>query len=103
MKICGSKTIKVLLFLSIDHILMIHSVFSTMRMRLNYFLTFFDSQHPNIKFTMEKETNIILAFLYVCINNSDLSCLKISTYGKKPSLDYSLISSALLPFLTKLG
>ena len=83
--------------------LMIHSVFSTLRMRLNYFLTFFDSQHPNIKFTMEEETNMILAFLDVCINKATHFVSKLQLIGKRPSLSYSLISSALLPFLTKLG
>ena len=62
---------------------MIHYVFSTLRMRLNYFVDFLNSQHPNIKFTLEKETNKILAFLDLCITNSDRSCLKTSTYRKK--------------------
>ena len=47
------------------------------------FFDFLNSQHPNIKFTMEKETNKILAFLDVCIDNNDPSCLKTSTYHKK--------------------
>ena len=44
---------------------------------------FLNSQHSNIKFTIEKETNKILAFLDVCINNNDPSCLKTATYRKK--------------------
>ena len=44
---------------------------------------FLDSQHPNIKFTMKKETNRILAFLDVCIDNNDPSCLKISVCRTK--------------------
>ena len=32
---------------------------------------------------MEKETNNIFAFLDVCVNNSDPSCLKTSIYRKK--------------------
>ena len=47
------------------------------------FFDFLNSQHPNIKFTMEKETNNILSFLDMCINNGDPSCLKTSTYRKK--------------------
>ena len=35
-----------------------------------------NSQHPNIKFTMEKETNKILPFPDVSVNNNDPSCLK---------------------------
>ena len=46
------------------------------------FFDFINSQHPNIKLTIEKETNKVLAFLDVCIDN-DPSCLKTSTYRKK--------------------
>ena len=47
---------------------------------------FFDvlnSQHDNIKFTMEKESNNTLAFLDVFINNKDPSNLITSVYRKK--------------------
>ena len=47
------------------------------------FFDFINSQHPNIKFTIEKETNKVLAFLDVCIDNNDPTCLKTSTYRKK--------------------
>ena len=47
------------------------------------FFDFINSQHPTIKFTIEKETNKVLAFLDVCIDNNDPSCLKTSTYRKK--------------------
>ena len=47
------------------------------------FFDFINSQHPNIKFTMEKEINRVLVFLDVCIDNNYPSCLKISTYRKK--------------------
>ena len=47
------------------------------------FFDFLNSQHPNIKFTMKKESKKILAFLDVCIDNNDPSCLKTSTYRKK--------------------
>ena len=47
------------------------------------FFNFLNSQHPNIKFTMEKETNRILSFLVVYIDNNDPSCLKTSVYRKK--------------------
>ena len=46
------------------------------------FFDFINSQHPNIKFTIEKETNKVLAFLDVCIDNNDPSRLKTSTYRK---------------------
>ena len=62
MKIYGSKTIKVLLIFSIDDMLILFFVFSIMRMMLNYF-DLINSQHPNIKFTIEKEANKALVFL----------------------------------------
>ena len=46
------------------------------------FFDFLNLQHPNIKFTMEK-TNKIFAFLDVCSNNGDSSCLKTLTYRTK--------------------
>ena len=47
------------------------------------FFNFLNSQHPNIKFTMEKETNKMLAFLDVCINNKDPCNLLMSVHRKK--------------------
>ena len=46
------------------------------------FFNFLNS-HPSIKFTMEKETNKVLAFLDACIDNNNPSCLKTTTYRKK--------------------
>ena len=46
------------------------------------FFDFINSRHPNIKFTVEKETNKVLVFLEICIDNNDPSCLKTSTYRK---------------------
>ena len=48
-------------------------------------LLFFDclnSQHTNIKFTMEKESNKMLAFLDVYVNNKDPCNLLMSVYRK---------------------
>ena len=39
------------------------------------FFDFLNSQHPNIKFTIKKETNQMLSFLDVCVDNKDPSCL----------------------------
>ena len=47
------------------------------------FFDFLNSQHPNIKFTMEKESNKMLAFLDVYINNKDPCNLLMSVYRKK--------------------
>ena len=46
------------------------------------FFDFLNSQHDNIKFTMEKEGNNTLAFLDVFINNKDPSNLITSVYRK---------------------
>ena len=47
------------------------------------FFNFLNSQHPNNKFTMEKETNKMLASLDVCINNKDPCNLLMSVHRKK--------------------
>ena len=47
------------------------------------FFNFLNSQHNNIKFTMDKESNKMLAFLDVYINNKDPSNLLMSVYRKK--------------------
>ena len=47
------------------------------------FFNFLSSQHTNIKFTMDKESNKMLAFLDVYINNKDPSNLLMSVYRKK--------------------
>ena len=46
------------------------------------FFDFINSQHPSIKFTVEKETNKVLAFLDICINNKDPSSLLTSVHRK---------------------
>ena len=56
-------------------------------------LSFLNSQHPNSKFTMDKDTNKILSFLNVCIDNDDPSCFKASGYGKKNSYRIALLIS----------
>ena len=50
---------------------------------VSLFFDFLNSQHDNIKFTMEKESNNTLAFLEVFINNKDPSNLITSVYRKK--------------------
>ena len=48
---------------------------------------------------MEKELNRTLAFLDVCINNKDLSCLITSVYHKKTFTRLLTNFSASVPFL----
>ena len=47
----------------------------------NELVDFLNSQHPNIKFTMEKESAKMLGFLDVYINNKDLRNLLSSKKG----------------------
>ena len=90
MKIYGSKTIKVLLIFAIDDMLILSFVCVLVCVCVfdnendaELFFDFINSQHPNIKFTIEKETNMVQAFLDVCIDNNDPSCLKTSIYREK--------------------
>ena len=59
--------------------------------------------HENIRFNMEKEFDRTLAFLDVCINNEDPSCLIPQSIIKRPLLDYPPIFSASLRFLANLA
>ena len=52
-------------------------VFNTENEALIFF-EFLNARHSNIKYTIEKETNRSLAFLDVCIDNNNPSCLKIA-------------------------
>ena len=54
--------------------LMILFVFSILR-KMPYHFDFLNSRHPNIKFTIEKETNQMLSFLDFCVHNKEPSCL----------------------------
>ena len=74
-----------------------------MKMKALLHFNFPNSQHPNIKFTMEKETDRILSFLDVCIDNDDPSCLKTSVYRKRLLLDCLLFSLASFLSLIRLG
>ena len=56
-------------------------IFNTEHDALSFF-HLLNSQHPNIKFTVEKGNNKMLAFLDVFINNKDPSCLFTSLHRK---------------------
>ena len=56
-------------------------LFNTEQDALSFF-DFLNSQHPNIKFTIEKEINQKLSFLDVCVDNKDPSCLLTSLHRK---------------------
>ena len=50
------------------------------------FFDFINSQHPNIKFTFEKQNDGKLSFLDVLINNSSHDCFFFQFFIKKPTL-----------------
>ena len=57
-------------------------LFNTEHAAISFF-DFLNAQHPNIKLTMEKETNEMFAFLDVCIDNKNPPCLTLSVHRKK--------------------
>ena len=62
-------------------------------------LSLFDvlsSQNASIKFIVKKENNIMLAFLDVCINNKDPSCLLTSLH---PRNTFTRLLNNLFSFL----
>ena len=70
------------------------------------FFDFINSQHTNIKFTMEKEENHKLPFLDVLVDNNRPNFLVTSVFWKKTYmglLTNFFIFSVLHPFLTKLA
>ena len=83
MKISGSSTIKTLLFTSTDDMLMIPSAFSIPNMMPCYSLSFSTPNTPTLNLPLEKETNKVLAFLDVCINNKDPCSLLTSVHHEK--------------------
>ena len=92
----------VLLFSSTGVTLMTHSGFKNENEALLFF-NFLNSQYPNIKFIMEIETNRILAFLDVCIDNNDPSCLKTSVYRKQTFTGLLTTFFSVISFFYKVG
>ena len=70
---------------------------------VSLFFDFLNSQHDNIKFTMEKESNNTLAFLDIFINNKDPSNLITSVYRKKTFTGLLTDLFSFTSFLYKLG
>ena len=60
----------------------------------NDFLKFINTQHPNIKFTFEKQKDDKLAFLYILISKTDQNFCT-SVYSKMTSIGFLLISLVL--------
>ena len=60
----------------------------------NDFLKFINTQHPNIKFTFEKQKDDKLAFLDILISKTDQNFCT-SVYSKMTSIGFLLISLVL--------
>ena len=66
------------------------------------FFKYLNSKHPNIKFTMEKETNAFLQFLNVLFKNKG-RIFFTSVYRKKTSIGLFTLYSSFTPFSYKIG
>ena len=61
------------------------------------FFTFLNSRHPNIKFTFEKEKDSKIAFLDICINETNHSFCT-SVFRKSTSIGVYTNFSSFIPF-----
>ena len=66
------------------------------------FLKFLNTQHPNIKFTFEKEKDGKLAFLDVLISKTDQN-LRTSVYRKMTSIGLYTNFVSFTPYSYKIG
>jgi len=69
---------------------------------INPFLSYLNSQHPNIKFTCEIEQNNKLSFLDTCINFRN-NCFFTSTYRKPTFTGLGLHYLSYIPHIYKLN
>ena len=69
---------------------------------LKKFFMYLNSKHPNIKFTMEKETNKFLPFLDLLVINEDRT-FTTSVYKKKTSIKLFAQYNSFTPFSYKIG
>ena len=73
-----------------------------MRSMLKNVFRYLNSKHPNIKFTMEKETNKFLPFLDVLAKNEDRTFITL-VYKKKTSIECFKQYNSFTPFSYKIG
>ena len=73
-----------------------------MRSMPKIFFKYLNSKHPNIKFTMEKETNTFLPFLDVLVKNEG-RIFTTSVYRKKTAIGLFKQYNSFTPFSYKIG
>ena len=66
------------------------------------FFKYLNSKHPNIKFTMKKETNTFLPFLDILVKNEGRT-FTTSVYRKKTSIGLFTQYNSFMPFSHKMG
>ena len=67
------------------------------------FFNYMNNQHPNIRFTMEREADHVLPFLDVLINNTDPHQSVITVYRKKNFHRFAHQLSEFLPLYLQIG
>lgn len=78
------------------------ALFNTEQDALSFF-SYINSQHPNIKFTMEREENQKLPFLDVLLDNHGKHGIITSVFHKKTYTGLLTIFYSFVPFSYKLG
>ena len=78
------------------------ALFNTEQEALSFF-SYINSQHPNIKFTMEREGNQKLPFLDVLLDNHSNQGIITSVFHKKTYTGLLTNYFSLVPFSYKLG
>ena len=68
-----------------------------------FFFNYIKNQYPNIHFTMERETDHVLPFLDVLINNGDPHLSVTTVYRKKTFTGLVTSYLSFCPFTYKLG
>ena len=66
------------------------------------FFEFFNSQHKNIKFTLEKENNEFLSFINIFIKNEG-NCFSTSIYRKETSIGFFRQFNSFTPMGYEVG
>ena len=73
-----------------------------MRSMPKFFFKYLNSKHPNIEFTMEKETNKVLPFLDALVETEG-RIFTTSVYRKKMAIGIFTQYNSFTPFTYKIG